>query len=465
MPILSSEFYSQSKTRPTNQYIETGTYLGDGIRNVLGKYEKIHSIELSEKWFNYNVEQFKNNKEVKIYHGDSKKVLPEILANIHEPVTIFLDAHYSGSFTEFGEEETPLLKELNILKDRKYDDIIIVNDCRLLGRKGTCGTNNHPVYPTMQYDWTNVTEENILEILRPRYQRLDNVNGVFSNYRHDQMIFFVPGNTRTLVILIGNARGGEQTWTTLYDNLLTPYDADLALCFGKTDDYSSSLYSKAKYIWEIPEYENWRVYFEENFKEGWWEKTFNLGKNHGLFGGVDGNQGSGAIIFGFRHFIKKNYSDIIKTYTTIMLTRSDHYYAMKHPILASDYVWVPEGEDWGGITDRHMIFPSHMSDNVLGVVEYMNSESGFHFAKNFCEKTQPGHLFANPEGILLSFFENNGISRKIKRYPRVQFTVAKKSDKTRWQNPSAINVFGNSQLFVKYVDEYKQTLRNLLNSI
>jgi hypothetical protein len=135
MPILSAEFYLRSKTKPTRQYIETGAYLGDGIRGVLGHYETIHSIELSEKWFNHNVEQFKNNKEVKVHHGDSKKILPELLANIHEPVTIFLDAHYSGSFTEFGEEETPLLKELELLKERKYNDIIIIDDCRLLGKK------------------------------------------------------------------------------------------------------------------------------------------------------------------------------------------------------------------------------------------------------------------------------------------------------------------------------------------
>ena len=28
---------------------------------------------------------------------------------------------------------------------------------------------------------------------------------------------------KTLVILIGNARGGEETWNTMYENLLKPY--------------------------------------------------------------------------------------------------------------------------------------------------------------------------------------------------------------------------------------------------
>jgi len=61
-------------------------------------------------------------------------MLPELLNNINEPVTIYLDAHYSGGTTAFGEEEVPLLFELEILKNRKYDDIIIIDDCRLLGK-------------------------------------------------------------------------------------------------------------------------------------------------------------------------------------------------------------------------------------------------------------------------------------------------------------------------------------------
>jgi hypothetical protein len=111
--------------------------LGDGIKSVLQNYTNIHSIELSQKWYDYNVEQFKTNYNVNMYLGDSKKILPDLLNNINEPITIYLDAHYSGTPTAFGDEETPLLFELEILKNRLYDDIIIIDDCRLLGKIGT----------------------------------------------------------------------------------------------------------------------------------------------------------------------------------------------------------------------------------------------------------------------------------------------------------------------------------------
>ena len=189
MPNLTNEFYTFTNNRKTTHYIETGTYLGNGIKDVLNNYENIHSIELADKWYHYNVEQFKNNCNVKMYLGDSKKILPELLSYIKEPITIYLDAHYSGGTTAFGEEEVPLLYELEILKKRYYDDIIIIDDCRLLGKTGICGAgDNHPVYPTMTYDWTSITKNNIMTVMKDDYILLANDNHKYTDGATDQFI-------------------------------------------------------------------------------------------------------------------------------------------------------------------------------------------------------------------------------------------------------------------------------------
>jgi len=191
MPNLTQHFYDTTKTAKTNHYIETGTYLGDGVKCVLSTYGHIHSIELSERWYLHNVEQFKYNNNVKMYLGDSKKILPELLNSINEPVTIYLDAHYSGGTTAFGDEEVPLLFELEILKNRKYNDIIIIDDCRLLGKAGTCGGGvNHPVYPTMKYDWSNITEPKIVNLMKEGYVRLKNDYNKYTNGAADQFILY-----------------------------------------------------------------------------------------------------------------------------------------------------------------------------------------------------------------------------------------------------------------------------------
>ena len=71
----------------------------------------------------------------------SRNILPLVLKNIHEPAVIFLDAHYSGGSTARGDTDTPLLDELEIVRERAYDDIIIIDDTWAFGKKGRSRTD------------------------------------------------------------------------------------------------------------------------------------------------------------------------------------------------------------------------------------------------------------------------------------------------------------------------------------
>jgi hypothetical protein len=255
---------------------------------------------------------------------------------------------------------------------------------------------------------------------------------------------------KTIVVLIGNARGGETTWGTLYKNLLDVYEADLALCFGQSENKQSSLYQRANYIWEIPEYKDWREYYKN--LDGFWEKSFMLGEKTGLAGGLGDICGSGAVIFAFRHFLKNNYIDILKSYNRIILTRSDQFYTQPHIILPNDNIWAVEGEDYNGITDRHHIFPSKYLEEMLGVIDYMNTETGY---KQISEKNHP-----NPELVLSLSLEYFKVNELIKRFNRFQFTVATKDDQTRWSR-GILPVPHHDNLYIKYESEYFSTLHNI----
>ena len=256
---------------------------------------------------------------------------------------------------------------------------------------------------------------------------------------------------KTIVVLIGNARGGEQTWKTLYDNLIDVYSADLLLCFGKTNNTNNSLYKKAKYVFELEEYNNWNNYYQQFFTNKW-KDSFLHGKNHGLAGGLDSYSGSGSIIFAFRHFLKNNCLDMLSSYDRIILTRSDNFYLYKHPILPNDKIWIPQGEDYGGVTDRFHIFPSSLIKEMLGIVEYMDSDIGFN---DIIKIHNP-----NPEIVLLLLFKFYNILNKIHRYKRCQFAVATKEDTTRWQKGS-IPLPNYEDLYIKYINEYRMALKNL----
>jgi len=252
---------------------------------------------------------------------------------------------------------------------------------------------------------------------------------------------------KTLVILMGNARGGEETWHTMYSNLLEPFNADLALCFGTTKDYTSYLYEKAKYIWECNEYEDWNNYYKQNCKGSWHKVLTGIG----LGGDSTGYNGSVAIIFALRHFIKSNFKRILLGYDRIILTRSDFYYIDKHPITPNDSFYIVEGEDYDGIGDRHHIFKSDMVDDVLGIVDSMDNPN----MSNFW--LQQGHL--NAEKALLLFFTNNGLINKLKRSRRVQFTVAVDKDSSRWQQAGNF-IPGSDTIKHKYVSEYNLAFAN-----
>jgi hypothetical protein len=113
-------------------FVETGSYVGDGIKNaIFAGFESIHSIELADKHYNYCKALFKYNNAVQLHHGDSVDKLPGILSNLTQPVTFWLDAHYSGGDTNFVNSLTPLMKELEIIKNHHIKEhTILIDDLR-----------------------------------------------------------------------------------------------------------------------------------------------------------------------------------------------------------------------------------------------------------------------------------------------------------------------------------------------
>lgn len=254
---------------------------------------------------------------------------------------------------------------------------------------------------------------------------------------------------KTLVILLGSARGGEETWRSFYKYLLNPLSADLALLFGKTENKTSSLYHQAKYLWEIDEYDDWWNYFRKYFSN----TLFNIYKKNeieGLGGGIQNFRGSGAIIFALRHFLKTNFKNELLKYDRIILTRSDFYYIDFHPNLKNDFFYIVEGERYGGISDRHHIFPSSMIDKVLGINEFLDDKKNYHY---LIQKK------LNPERALYECYKNNGLLTKIKFCKRVQFIVAKENESKRWSYTKGFK-FNSKTLLIKYQKEYYRALKN-----
>ena len=118
-------------------FLETGSYLGDGISAaIMAGFEEIYSIELSKKYYEHCKRKFSNNPNVHIIFGDSALILQSIINSIDKKITFWLDGHYSSGDTACGAYKVPLIQELEQIKSHPIKNhTILIDDIRLLRTK------------------------------------------------------------------------------------------------------------------------------------------------------------------------------------------------------------------------------------------------------------------------------------------------------------------------------------------
>ncbi len=124
-------------------FIETGTYLGDGLNYAKNfKFKNLYSIELIEQYYNHCYTKFKEYNNIKLYNGKSTDMLSLIFTENRVGNTLFwLDAHlphfydskYNTNYSENKNVLIPLEEEINIICNSKntISDVIIIDDLRL----------------------------------------------------------------------------------------------------------------------------------------------------------------------------------------------------------------------------------------------------------------------------------------------------------------------------------------------
>ena len=153
-------------------FVETGSYYGDGIHGLLnmGMIDTIHSIELSPELVKHCRTRFAGySNKVHIHEGDSAAVLATLPLPL-EPVTFYLDAHFSGGTTAGADIDNgcPVLRELQIIAGRNVaGDLIFIDDMRLMGKDTMSGVEG-TMYPPTRFDFRHVTEDAIKEALGKR---------------------------------------------------------------------------------------------------------------------------------------------------------------------------------------------------------------------------------------------------------------------------------------------------------
>lgn len=120
---------------PNKYFIESGTYLGNGVLMALqGPFEQVYSIELAQHHYIECYNKFAHYPNVHLFLGDSTNIMPQILQQIKAPATFWLDGHYSWDTTARGNTNTPILEELEAIKQHHIKNhTILIDDIRQCG--------------------------------------------------------------------------------------------------------------------------------------------------------------------------------------------------------------------------------------------------------------------------------------------------------------------------------------------
>lgn len=274
------------------------------------------------------------------------------------------------------------------------------------------------------------------------------------------------GRGDCLVVILGQTRASGVTSESFERCLVTPLGrdgrVDIALCrcsgYGEEDGYFAA---RAAYVWEIPEPESWSRLFDEVADEAAasagvarseaWRTLLDIRGN--WLGEIDEaggkRPGSAARCLYLRHHALEMIRSLgLETrYRWFILTRSDYLYLFEHPplrLLDDRRTWLPRGEDYEGITDRHVVFSAASLRRVLGVLDDLllaPSDHRRHLAR---------HGDWNLERFLKLAFIRNGLYRNTRRFPRVMYLVRRAETDTSWSKGILDE---NDGLFVKYPAE------------
>jgi hypothetical protein len=243
--------------------------------------------------------------------------------------------------------------------------------------------------------------------------------------------------------------------------VLRPLKSELAFC-GSTDDNSElsgdQILKNCRYIWNFQEPKDWAKACDDiSTDQGAWRNLVKLSPTFLGGTGYSESLGSGIIIMYWREILRKKISnEVLETYEWFVITRSDFFWKIKHPkvkYLNKRYIYLLDGERYGGISDRHIIFHRDLAKKVLSLAQPIFSD-----ANNLEWELKLLNLdYLNPEIYLAFMIDKYKLSEQIKFLPYLGYTIRRPQTKTRYSEGTYYEKLG---LFIKYPEEYRMVKEN-----
>jgi hypothetical protein len=227
------------------------------------------------------------------------------------------------------------------------------------------------------------------------------------------------------------------TFPSFKRQVLDELNADLALALliDEKYDYANRYWQQAKYRWTAPEFSDYGEAFD--LAQSWlcqqhnvpaldWRQTLRV---KGIWqGGIRSPdpQPSASSIMPFCRWLllhSLQQDGVLDRYDRFVITRSDFVWLCPHPplsVLDRGAIWVPSGEDYGGLNDRHLVASRADVESCLSVIEdiilYPNEVYE-------ATKHEPEYTLRNNELFHAHHLGRKGLLHKVKRFPYVMYNA------------------------------------------
>ena len=283
----------------------------------------------------------------------------------------------------------------------------------------------------------------------------------------------MTAKNKTLVCILGQTRAQDITWTIFNKYVLKSLNADLALCVAEKKNLNNLMYEKAKYIWKYKDLDDYSKHFSDaqNYllkkkkikKKPNWRKlikikhfwlarikgTKKIRNNSGIY-----SSGTGALLIYNRWFLLQKITKhkIFSKYNRVIITRSDFVWNIHHPRMQNldpRYIWIPNGERYGGYTDRHAILSKNNFYDYLNLLEPILLEPQILYEMMKSKNNW------NLERYIKFHLDRKGYKKKVKFFPYIMFSVRNEKIKTTFR-PGAYS--DKHKYFIKYFKEYLSSM-------
>jgi len=118
---------------PLEVFVETGTFEGDTVAQVRELFETLHTVELSEKYFEISRQRFLHDPAIVVSQGHSPDWLKQLVPRLLDQTVLYwLDAHWCVAEQTAGEiSQCPLIEELRAIGGLNPQSVLMIDDANL----------------------------------------------------------------------------------------------------------------------------------------------------------------------------------------------------------------------------------------------------------------------------------------------------------------------------------------------